>query len=148
MCWPALSSACAARRGRSRSSGQTRPKASFAATAEAIDLALHLVKLTLEIVDIARFAQAFFGFTAFTTAALPACKRREHRKGALEHVHVAPDLLFQRGERADAEGLRHLLAEFLLLAGQGFDRDFEVARDQHLHAVAVKSDQLAQERDR
>src|SRR6516225_3878275 len=147
MCWPALSLACAAQRGRSRSSGQTRPKASLAATGQAIDLSFHLIKLALEIVDIARFARTFFGLTAFATA-LTACKRRKHRKGALEHVHVASDLLFQRGECTDAEGLRQLLAELFLLTGQGFDRDFEVARDQHLHAVAVETDQLAQERDR
>ena len=47
-----------------------------------------------------------------------------------------------------AEGLRHLLAEFALLAGERLHRLFEIARHQHLHAVAVEADQLAQEGDR
>ena len=40
------------------------------------------------------------------------------------------------------------MAEFFLLAGQRLDRDFEIARHQHLHAVAVETDELAQERNR
>jgi hypothetical protein len=54
----------------------------------------------------------------------------------------------ERAERAAAEGLRHLVAELLLLAGERLDRDFEIARHQHLHAVAVEADELAQEVDR
>ena len=86
-------------------------------------------------------------------SASPACalaprERREHREGALEHLHVAADLVLERAERAAAEGLRHLVAELLLLAGERVDRDFEIARHQHLHAVAVEADQLAQECDR
>src|SRR5215471_21081279 len=115
MCWPALSSACVVRHGRSRSSGQTRRKGLFAATGEAIDFAFHVVELTFEIVDIAGFAGTFFSFRGFATAAFPTRKRRRHRKRALEHIHIAPNLLFQRRERADPEGLRQLLAELFLL---------------------------------
>ena len=74
-------------------------------------------------------------------------ERHEHREGALEHFHVPPHLVFERGERAGAEGVAHLMAKFLLLAGQRFDRHFEIARHQHLHAVAVEADELAQEGD-
>ena len=42
----------------------------------------------------------------------------------------------------------HLLAKALLLLGEGDHRLFEEARHQHLHAVAVEADQLAQEGDR
>src|SRR5690348_4377652 len=80
----------------------------LAAAGEAIDLALHIVELAFQIVDIARLSSSFLGFTAFA-ATLASGKRREHGKGALKHIHVAPSLLFQRRERADAEGLCHLL---------------------------------------
>jgi hypothetical protein len=40
-----------------------------------------------------------------------------------------------------------VLAEFLLLAGERVDGDLEIARHQHLHAVAVEADKLAQEGD-
>jgi len=58
------------------------------------------------------------------------------------------DLILERAEPADAEGLRHLVAEFLLFPRQRLDRDLQVARHQHLHAVAIEPDELAQERDR
>src|SRR5437763_14355062 len=73
---------------------------------------------------------------------------REHGKSALEHFHIAPDLILERAERAAAERLCQLLAEFLLLASERIDRYFEIARHQHLHAVAVKSNELAQKSDR
>jgi len=74
--------------------------------------------------------------------------RREHGEGLLEHFHVAADLLFERAETTDAEGLRDLLAEFALLAGERLHRLLEEARHHHLHAVAVEADQLPQEGDR
>src|SRR5207244_9385799 len=74
-------------------------------------------------------------------------KRREHRKCALEHLHVPAHLVLERAERRAAERLRNLIAELLLLARERFDRDFEIARHQHLHRVAVEADELAQERD-
>ena len=110
---------------------------------------LHLVELALEIVDVAGFRRRFFRLRrASAPVALAPRERREHGEGALEHFHVPPHLVLERGEGADAEGLRHLLAELLLLAGQRLDRDFEIARHQHLHAVAVEADELAQEGDR
>ena len=75
-------------------------------------------------------------------------ERREHRKGALEHLHVPAHLLLDRAEAAHAERRRDLLAEFRLLLGERVDRHFEIARHHHLHAVAVEADQLAQEIDR
>ena len=74
-------------------------------------------------------------------------ERREHGKGALEHFHVPAHLVLERAERAAAERLRHLVSKFFLLAGQRVDGDFEIARHQHLHAVAVEADELAQEGD-
>ena len=41
-----------------------------------------------------------------------------------------------------------MLPEFFLFARQRVDRNFEIARHQHLHAVAVEPDQLAQECNR
>jgi hypothetical protein len=56
-------------------------------------------------------------------------------------------MLFHRPEGRNAEGLRHLLTQLLLFAGEGFERGFEIARHHHLHGVAVKTDELAQEID-
>src|SRR6266540_2826453 len=75
-------------------------------------------------------------------------ERREHGKGAFEHFHVPPHLVLERAERTSPEGLRHLLAKFFLLARKRIDGDFEIARDQHLHTVAVEADELAQKGDR
>ena len=38
-----------------------------------------------------------------------------------------------------------MLAEFFLFARQGVDRLFEIFRHHHLHAVAIKADQLPKE---
>ncbi len=81
---------------------------------------------------------------------------REHRQRLGEHRHVLARLLFQRAEhlprgvrqRRGIEAHGELIAEFLLVLGEVVDREFEIARDQHLHAVAVKTDQLSQKRNR
>src|SRR5580692_3461676 len=122
---------------------------SVVAAGQLVDLAPHLVEFAFEIVDLA----AAFGRRLFRLGrgaapeALAPRKRREHGKGALEHFHVPPHRFLQRAERAAAEGLRHLVAKLLLLTGERLDGDFEIARHQHLHAVAVEPDQLAQEGD-
>ena len=131
--------------------GKRSSRPARALLAQPIDLFLHLVELTLEIVDVAaglrrrRLAGLGRRLAGLTLAPGERCK---HREGALEHFHVPPHLILQRRECADAEGLRHLLAELFLLARQRFDGDFEIARHQHLHAVAIKADELAQKGDR
>ena len=78
-----------------------------------IDFSLHLVELALEIVDVARFRRRLFRLRrGLGVAALAPRERREHGEGALEHFHVAPHLIFERGESADPESLRHLLRNF------------------------------------
>src|SRR5262249_17486890 len=116
---------------------------------------LHLLHLLLEILDIVaagggRLARLAGGSRARAGGglALAAAERREHRKGALEHLHVPPRHLLERTEAGRAERLRHLVAELALLAREGVARDLEIARDQHLHAVAVEADELAQDGDR
>src|SRR5262249_30997211 len=117
--------------------------------AQPVETLLHLFHLALEVVD-------FLAAAARLRIALVRCsrrlslaprERREHGKRAFEHLHVPPHLILERAERAAAEGLRHMLAEFFLLAGQRVDGDFEIARHQHLHAVAVEADELTQEGD-
>ena len=56
-------------------------------------------------------------------------------------------MFFQRRERRSTEGCRQLLAKFFLFARQRVDGLFEISRHDHLHAVAVEADQLAQEAD-
>src|SRR5579862_6065199 len=123
---------------------------SVVAAGQLVDLAPHLVELAFEIVDLAAgFGRWLFRLRrAAGVLAFAPRERREHGKGALEHFHVSPHRFLQRAEWAAAEGLGHLIAEFFLLAGQRLDGDFEIARHQHLHAVAIEPDQLAQDGDR
>src|SRR5690349_11990846 len=119
---------------------------------QAVEPLLHLFHLALEIIDlIATIAASglgrFVGFRAGWPAAA-AAEWREHREGALEHLHVPARLLLERAKRRAAKGLGHLLAEFLLLAGERFERHLEIARHQHLHGVAIEADELAQKIDR
>src|SRR5262249_51196561 len=94
--------------------------------AQPVEALLHLFHLSLEIVDAGAADGRLRGFIGLACGlALAARKRREHREGALEHFHVPPRLFFQRAERGAAEGLRHLLAKLLLLAGKRLDRHFE-----------------------
>src|SRR5271169_5090261 len=93
---------------------------SVVAAGQLVDLAPHLVELAFEIVDLAaalgrRLVR--LGRSAAGLAFAPR-KRREHGEGALEHFHVPPHRFLQCAEWTAAEGLRHLLTEFLLLAGQ------------------------------
>src|SRR4029078_9457339 len=53
----------------------------------------------------------------------------------------------ERAERTAAESLRHLVSKLFPLAGERVDGDFEIARHQHLHAVAIEAEELAQEGD-
>src|SRR5579883_39341 len=79
---------------------------------QAIDLSLHLLKLSLEIVDIAGLLRRPFVFRgSLAGLVLPPSERCEHCESALEHFHLSPHLLLERGEGADSERLRHLLAE-------------------------------------
>ena len=89
--------------------------------AELIEPLLHFVELALELVDLAAVAR----LAACPSAGLALAARegrREHGEGLLEHFHVPPHLILERAEAADAEGLRHLLAEFVLLAGERLHR--------------------------
>src|SRR6185437_8763398 len=108
-----------------------------------IEPLLHLVELALELVHFATAALRLVGRFAVALR-----ERREHGESLLEHLHVPPHLILERAETADTEGLRHLFAEFALLAGERVDGSFEEARHHHLHAVAVEPDQLPQEGDR
>ena len=84
--------------------------------------------------------------------ALAPRERREHGERLLEHLHVAPDLLFHRTERTERRHRRRRPAPSagasFPVPGEGFQRHFEIARHHHLHGVAVEADQLAQEIDR
>ena len=97
----------------------------------------------------ARFAGGGLG------AAPAAAPRRRARtcRAPGEGGEVFPRQFFERaerggGERRGAEGAAGVLAQLLLLAGEAVDREFEIARQQRLHAVAVKPDELPQEGDR
>src|SRR5580658_2491628 len=91
--------------------------------AQLLDPLLHLVELALEIVDLAAGGgRRLLGFGI--------CRLAPRER--LEHFHVPPHLVFEWGERTGAEGVAQLVAEFLLFAGQRFDRYFEVSRHQHL----------------
>ena len=110
---------------------------------------MHLFHLPLEIVNLFTFDCARLRFAGLGNGLLlTAGERGEHGKGALKHFHVAPHLVLDRRERSRPKCLRHLLPEFFLLSGEGIDRHLEISRHQHLHAVAVKTDELAQEGDR
>src|ERR1700731_3972752 len=80
------------------------------------------------------------------------CERTEHRKSMLKQSHVLTRLFLDRFKnwcrQRVAKVLSDFLAEFRLLAGESADGEFEIARHQHLHAVAIKSDELAQKRNR
>src|SRR5262249_34534149 len=117
--------------------------------AQPVETLLHLLHLALEVVDfLAAAARLRIALVRFSRRlSLAPCERREHGKRAFEHLHVPPHLILERAERAAAESVRHMLAEFFLLAGQRVDGDFEIARHQHLHAVAVQADELTQEGD-
>ena len=58
-----------------------------------------------------------------------------------------PDLLVDDLERLGAytEAAQQLVAEVLLLAGELFKGHFKIARNQGLHLIAVKANELAQE---
>src|SRR5262245_29251984 len=126
---------------------ENRPALSLVFGAQAVEALLHLFHLALEVVVFAAASLgALLGLGRLARASTLAARERcEHREGALEHLHVPAHLLLDGAEPAHAERLRHLLAELLLLARERVDRDLEIARHQHLHAVAVKADELAQE---
>src|SRR5262249_21892700 len=76
--------------------------------AQAVKPFLHVGELPFEIID---FAARTCGFFSLARLGLPPRKWCKHRKSPLEHFHVMPHLVFQRGERADPECLTHLLAK-------------------------------------
>ena len=139
--------AAVGRQSRIAPSTGVEPRQSFAA--ELVESLLHFVELALEIVDLAACRlPACSARRALRLASAPR-KRREHGEGAARTFpcSAAPDPRARRTAlppKACAICSRNLL----LLAGQRFDRYFEIARHQHLHAVAVEADQLAQEGDR
>ena len=81
---------------------------------------------------------------------------REHLHRLLEHLGVPAHLLLRHlhgdlhvaRHRVVAEGLRQLLAHLLLLRRESGHRLLEIARQHHLHLVAVVGDQLPQKGDR
>ena len=78
---------------------------------------------------------------------------REHRQRLIERGEILLRQFLQGGEGAGGERLRtkHAACGFahrLLLARKAVDREFQIARQDRLHAVAVEADQLAQERRR
>jgi hypothetical protein len=79
-------------------------------------------------------------------------RRSAGYEGLLEQGHVLAGLLLDRSKKRcrqrAAKILGDLVAELRLLAGQLADGEFEIARHQHLHAVAIKADELAQEVNR
>src|SRR5437879_3867872 len=79
------------------------------APGEPIEPLLHLGQLAFELVDLGarRLRLVLFGCLTLTPG-----EGREHRKRALEHLHVAANLILERAEGADPERLRHLLAKF------------------------------------
>src|SRR5882724_1559769 len=114
-----------------------------------IEAVLHVFHLTAQIIDVVIFGRWFrdlFGFARGSGSHARRHERLEHREGLLKQFHVAANMLFERSERRPAECVGKLLAEFLLLARQRVDGLYEIFRHYHLHAVAVKSDQLPQER--
>src|ERR1043166_7382477 len=116
----------------------------FTLVGKAVEPLLHFRQLAFQIVDLAGRS---LGALAFARGPRGRGRRAEpgkHGKRALEHFHVAADLVFHRAEAA-AESLCHLLAELFLLARERLDRSLEEARNQHLHAIAVEADELAQE---
>src|SRR6266446_5495105 len=128
------------------------PSRSALRLAQAVKPLLHVIELALEIVDLAAGrSRRLFSLGSLVT--LPGLgfasrERRKHGKRPLEHFHVPPHLVLQRSERTSAEGLAHVLAKLLLLAGERLNRNFEITRHQHLHAVAIKTNELAQKRNR
>ena len=78
---------------------------------------------------------------------------REHRQRLIERGEILLRQFLQSGKGAGGERLRteHAARGFahrLLLAGKAVDREFQIARQHRLHAVAIEADQLAQERRR
>src|SRR5262245_47060292 len=94
--------------------------------AQPVEALLHLFHLAFEVVDfVAAAARLRVALVRFSRRlSLAPRERREHGKRAFEHLHVPPHLVLERAERAAAEGLRHMLAEFFLLAGERVDGDF------------------------
>ena len=75
---------------------------------------------------------------------------REHRQRLIERGEILLGHFLHGGERPGGKRVRteHSACGFAhrrLLAGKAVDREFEIARQDRLHAVAVESDQLAQE---
>src|SRR5262245_16200964 len=84
---------------------------------------------------------------ALAFAGLVRAERAEHAERALEGVEVLAHLLLHRLEGRRAEGMGKSPPVLLLLAGERIETEFEIARHQLLHAVAVEADELAQETD-
>ena len=74
-------------------------------------------------------------------------ERAEQAERALERGEVLAHLLLHRLERRGAEGVGESPPILLLLAGERIEAEFEIARHQPLHAVAIEADQLTQEAD-
>ena len=95
-----------------------------------------------------------FAFLAGNSRRRFCCdERREHRQRLIERRDILLGQFLEGGEgaggkRVRAEHAARGFAHRLLLAGKAVDREFEVARKDRLHAVAVETDQLAQERGR
>src|SRR5262245_49993763 len=99
------------------------------APAQLVDLLLHVGELPAQLVEVVSRGSGFF--LSRSRLVVTAREGREHRERALEHLHVAANLLIERPERAHPESLRHLITELLLLARKRLDRGFQIARHQH-----------------
>ena len=92
-----------------------------------------------------------FAFLAGSSAAdFAPANGDEHRQRLIERGEILLGQFLHGGEGAGGKRLRteHAARGFahrLLLAGKAVDREFEVARQDRLHAVAIEADQLAQE---
>jgi hypothetical protein len=77
--------------------------------AELVQAFLHFIELSLELIHLAARA-----LRLLCRLRLTARKRREHGECLFEHFHISPDLIFERAESANTEGLRYLFPKFAL----------------------------------
>src|SRR5687767_3567277 len=122
------------------------------AAGEVLEPLLHGVELGLEIGDLFVAARGLRrlvvavqrrSMVVLGIALLhPGSERAEQAKSLLEGREILAHLLLHRVECRGAEGVGESAAILLLLAGQRIEAEFEVARHEPLHAVAVEADEL------
>src|SRR6476646_8762207 len=120
---------------------------------ELVEPLLHGRKLGLEIGDLVfaagrlrgLFETCYRGMVVLGLTGTSARKRAEQAKRALEGCKVLAHLLLHGFESRRTKSMGKTAAILLLLTGERIEAEFEVARHQSLHAVAIKADELAQE---